>query len=133
GPIGGEFTVNRKTILQVIQEACPFIGLAVPSAVYSSTERQHVELRMIANEMAERIAYDTHDWTKLKVLGTITGDGVTEGFFLPEDYRRMLKTTQLWPANNLNCPMSHEPDTDQWLGMEVFGGPWVSGVWTLIG
>jgi hypothetical protein len=133
GPLGGEFTLNRKTILNLIQEACPFIGLSVPSAVFSSTAREHIELQQIANEMAERIAFDTHDWTKLKVKATLTGDGTSESFFLPEDYRRMLKTSSLWPANNFHCPLYHEPDTDQWLAMETFGFPLATGAWTMIG
>jgi hypothetical protein len=134
GPLGGS-SITRKSILQIIQEACRVIGLGVPNAVFSSSSREHIELQLIANEMAERIAFNTHDWTKLKVKGTITGDGETESFTLPEDYKRMLKTTQLWPVGGLglNTPLIHEPDTDQWLGMESLGGPWACGVWTIIG
>lgn len=132
GPIG-EISVTRRTILNVIQDVCPFIGLSVPSAVFSSTLREHVELARIANEMAHRIAFDTHDWSKLKTKATITGDGTTEAFLLPEDYKRMLRTTQLWSNNNINMPLCHEPDTDRWLELDALGIPPINGVWTLIG
>lgn len=121
------------TILRVIQQVCPVIGLAVPSAVLSSTLREHVELSALANEMAQRIAFDTHDWTKLKALAVLTGDGARSSFPLPSDYRRMLKKARLWPSATPNAPLYHYPDTDEWLGLQTQTAGWVGGGWTLIG
>ncbi len=124
---------TRKTILQVIQEVCPVIGLAVPQAVFSSTAREHIELQALANEMAARIATDTHDWTRLKTLCTLTGDGTAESFDLPEDYARMLKQAKVWPSTNFFTPLVHYLDTDKWLGDSVLGIQRPVGAWTLIG
>lgn len=121
------------TILSTIQDACTVVGLAVPSTVYGSTEREHVELAALANEMAQRIAFDTHDWTILKTLGTLTGDGSATTFARPTDYRRMLKKARLWPSAAPFSPLVHVSDTDEWLGYDVQNFASAVGRWTLIG
>lgn len=122
------------TILSVCKLVASVIGLKVPTAVMASTEREHVELAALANEMAERIAFDlSYDWTSLKRVATITGDGVAEGFDLPGDYKRMLKKARLWPSSSPYASLTHYPDSDQWLGMEVQNFHLLVGAWTLIG
>lgn len=121
------------TILAVIQDACTVIGLDVPDAVMASTEREHVELRALANTMAKRIAHQTRDWTLLKQLATLTGDGVAESFPMPADYKRMLKKASIWPSNTPMTPLTHYPDTDAWLQIDVQNFTPVCGAWTLIG
>lgn len=121
------------TILSAIQEACTVIGLAVPTTVFSSTEREHVELAALANEMAKRIAFDGHDWTALKTLATLTGTGAATTFPLPTDYKRMLKKTRLWPSATPYTPLTHYPDTDQWLALQTQNFLTGFGSWTLIG
>jgi len=122
-----------KTILQIVQEVATVIGVDVPASVYGSTERELLELAQIANEMGARIAGDTGDWSVLKKLETITGDGIEESFALPSDYLRMLKTTQLRISSFLEQGLTHFPDTDDWLAMEQYVGNWVTGAWTIIG
>jgi len=121
------------TILSVIRELCPVIGLKVPDAVFSSTQREHIELQALANEMAKRIAFDTHDWSALKALGTITGDGTAGAFSMPTDYRRMLKKANLWSSSGMATALFHIADTDQWLGMLSRSPQWTPGAWTIIG
>lgn len=121
------------TILSVIRQVCPVVGLTVPEAVFSQTDREWVEMQALANEMAQRIAFDTRDWTALKVLATLTGDGVAEGFNLPSDYKRMLKKAQLWPSASPYAPLVHYPDSDVWLGMEVQSFQSTIGSWTMVG
>ncbi|MBT1155737.1 hypothetical protein J1C56_09045 [Aminobacter anthyllidis] len=121
------------SILSVIKQVCPVIGLTVPDAVFASTEREHIELQALANEMAQRIAFDTRDWTRLKVLATITGDGTATGFDLPSDYKRMLKKARVWPSATPYAPFSHVPDSDDWLAMTVQNYQSITGAWTLIG
>lgn len=121
------------TILSTIQDAATVIGLAVPSSVYGSSEREHVELAALANEMAKRIAFDTHDWTKLKTLATLTGDGSATTFSYPSDYQRMLKDVRLWPSASPGTPLTHIVDTDEWLSYDVQSFNGVVGRWTMIG
>lgn len=121
------------SILSVIKQVCPVIGLSVPDAVFSSTDREHLELQALANEMAQRIAFDGRDWTRLKVLATLTGDGTATSFALPADYHRMLKKARVWPSANPYAPFAHIADSDDWLAMTVQNRHELTGAWTLIG
>lgn len=121
------------TILSTIQKICPKLGIPVPVSAFGSTEKYMVELSAMANDVAQRIAFDGHDWTKLKTLATLTGDGVKTEFDLPADYRRMLKKAQLWPSYSPFVPLTHYPDLDQWLGLTVQNYQVLEGAWTIIG
>lgn len=121
------------TILSTIQQACSVLGLPIPTGVLSSTQREHIELRDLANEMAQRIAFDGHDWTLFKSLATLTGNGVDGSFPFPSDYKRMLKKARLWPSSSPYSTLTHYPDTDTWLGMQVQNFRPTIGGWTIIG
>ena len=119
------------SLLSVCQSVCKVIGLDVPDAVASSTDREYVELVAIANEMAARIA-SGHDWQKLSSVHTITGDGVTEDFDLPEDFDRMLVKAQVW-SSSLETALSPISDLDRWLELDVQSFDFVINAWTIYG
>lgn len=121
------------TLLSVCRQVAAVIGLDVPTAVAASTDREHVELMTVANEMAQRIAFDTRDWTRLKTLATFTGDGSDTTFDLPSDYRRMVKKARLWSSATPYTTLIHYPDTDAWLGLEEQNFSSIVGRWTIIG
>lgn len=123
------------TALQIIQEACKYVGLAVPTAVFASTQREHVELCSYLNEMARSIAFDGRDWTALIATATITGDAraITAGYDLPSNYKRMLKKASLWPSWTPFAVLTHYPDFDEWLGLQVQSFSPVIGGWTKAG
>ena len=91
------------------------------------------EMLANANEMAERIAADTREWTMLRKTVTMTGDGIAEAFDLPADYRRMLMTSSVWRSTNTLVPLRFVPDTDEWLQRRAvnYSSPW--GEWTIYG
>lgn len=119
------------TILTVIADVAKVVGVTVPTQVFSSTMREHVELAALANEMAVRIG-KAHDWSLLRRLSTYTGDGTTTEFALPSDYLRMLKKTNLW-SSAIQTPLTHIMDTDEWLEMQVRSYDYVLGAWTMLG
>lgn len=120
--------------LTIIQEAATEIGIEVPSAVFSGSDRTIVEVRTYLNEAARMVAFDSgHDWVKLMMLGTFTGDGVSLGFSFPSDYQRMLKKAKVWPSATPFYPLIHYSDVDQWLGLQVQQFQPVVGAWTIIG
>lgn len=121
------------SILSVIKEACPVLGIPTPNAVIGSIEPYAAELAALANNVAQGIAFDGHDWTRLKKLATIAGDGISTEFALPPDYQRMLKKAQLWPSYSPFAPLTHYPDVDQWLGLTVQNYQCLNGAWTIIG
>lgn len=122
------------TVLSVVQQASTKIGVAYPDQLFSGATQVMRELQEAVNEAAKMIAFDAgHDWSKLKVLATFTGDGVALGFDLPSDYMKMLKKARLWPINSPYAPYTHYSDTDTWLGTQVQSFQPLIGAWTIIG
>ena len=91
------------------------------------------EMLALANEMAQRIAYDNRDWTMLKTTVTYTGDGVTTAFDLPANYKRMLLTSNVWRSSSTQTPMSFVPDLDEWLSRRADDWSTAHGEWTIYG
>lgn len=120
------------TVLTALQAACTVIGLDVPSVVYGSTEREHVELASLANEIAKRIATEA-DWQRLKTIATITGNAIIEDFDLPSDYSRMLKKARLWASSKPSVSLFHQPDSDAWLYDTAAGYTFIYPQWTIYG
>lgn len=120
------------TVLQAVQQAAPWIGISVPSVLFSATDRTSVEMQATVNECALAIAED-YDWQRLRVLNTITGDGSEENWALPSDYARMLKRSKLWPSDEPNSPLTHIEDSDKWLQDEVQDFSSVIKRWTIYG
>lgn len=106
------------TVLSVIQQAAPRIGIAVPSEVFTDTSRTGIELQEAINEAAKGMV-DDYDWQSLKTIATATGDGSATEFGLPADYGRMLKKSRLWPSEEPTTPVVFFTDADKWLEMEV--------------
>lgn len=119
------------SILSVLQQAATKIGMEVPTAVMASTAREHVELKDVANEVATRIA-KAHDWRKLALIATYTGDGTTEDFNLPTDYDRMPKDARVW-SSSITSTLRPMPDLDTWLGLDVQNTEIIFGAWIIYG
>lgn len=119
------------TVLTDLQDVAPFIGLAIPDAVMSSTTREHVELKAVTNYMADKIA-KAHPWQKFSTLETVTGDGTTEAFDLPADYEWMPDTSQVWSSVSRN-PLAKVPNTNEWLGMITQDFDPTPGMWIIYG
>lgn len=106
------------TVLTVIQQACAeSLGLAVPSAFFASTRREHVELQSIVNAAAKYIASD-YNWQTLSRIATITGDGSTEDFDLPADYSHMPVEANLY-SSRLRAPLTKAKSRDEWLDLQT--------------
>jgi hypothetical protein len=126
------------TLLTVVKDVCAAVGVTLPGAsVFSniSSNRTMQEMVALANEMAQRIAYDNRDWTTLRTiqLGGIMGTGLTVAHPLPVNFKRMLLTGNVWRSTDYMTPMRFIPDTDEWLNRRARvvseGGP---GEWTLL-
>ena len=119
------------TVLSLLQEVATFIGIEVPSAVMSSTTREHVELKAVTNDMADKIA-KAHPWQKFATLATITGDGTTEDWSLPTDYDWMPDDSELWSSVTRN-PLSKVMTRNEWLGLVTQDYEPTPGVWIIYG
>jgi len=126
------------TLLSVIKDVCATVGVTQPPSVFSNIagNRTMQEMVSLANEMAQRIAYDTRDWQVLRTGATITGDGVAGGFPLPANFKRLMLTSNMWRGTSRTDPMQFILDHDQWV-RQGRGDAWDSGIgggsWTLFG
>lgn len=119
------------SILDVVKGAATVLGMDVPTLVYGATGREMVEMQELANVMASEIA-DAHDWQKLLIQQTFMGDGVSDAFDLPSDFRRMQKTSSLW-SSRWQWATEHLTSPDQWLELQVTPIATVNGYWILYG
>jgi hypothetical protein len=123
------------TVLQVVQDVCAAVGVVVPSSIFSgiSTNRTMQEMSRCANEMAQRMAYDTREWTRLKTSTTFVGNGIASQFNLPANYQRMLLAGNVWRSTSALQPMQHVTDVDDWDQRRdlEYVNPW--GEWMLRG
>ena len=123
------------SLLTVVQGVCAAVGVEVPTSVFSgiAANRTMQEMLAVADEMAQRIAYNTRDWTMLKRQNTYTGDGVTTDFDLPPDYVRMPISSNVWNSASTQAPMRFVPDTDEWMRRRAANNWDAWGEWTLLG
>ena len=123
------------TILGVVRDVCATVGVAIPTSLFASitSNRTMAEMLALANEMAQRTAGDTKDWTALKTYATFQGDGVTTAFDMPADYRRMPTTANVWVSSYGQSPARFIPSSDEWLKRRNNNATLAGSEWTLAG
>lgn len=77
------------TVLTAMQSAAIRLVGRRPTVFFDASDTFQVELCDLVNEVAADVA-KYQDWQALIRLGTVTGDGSTTEFALPDDYDRML-------------------------------------------
>jgi hypothetical protein len=124
----------------VVQDVCAAVGVDRPTSVFSNINynRTMTEMLALANEMAQRIAYDTREWTVLTRLMTLTPEaGVVDpvynqmAFTLADDFKRMLLTTSVRKKSTPTVSMRFIPDADQWVQRRLRGFSDSYGEWVL--
>lgn len=125
------------TVQSVIQQVCPFVGVNVPTtSVFSAGNpefRTMQEMTALATEMAQRIAYDTRDWTALRKEVNYFGNGTQTAFDLPTDYKRMLLNSNVWRSTSTQNPMRFIADSDEWKQRRLAQETDARGEWTMKG
>ena len=123
------------SLLSVVKDVCAVVGVNPPTTMFGSvvSPRDQFEILSLANEMAQRIAYDVREWTQMKSFATYTGDGVKDRFPLPADYLRMLLTANVWPSWMARQPLVYISDTDEWLMRRQSQVAVTVSEWTLLG
>jgi hypothetical protein len=122
------------TVLSVVRNL-NFIGVARPESLFSSTEREYVQLATLANRAKDDIIA-AHDWRVLTKLHTLTGDGTTTEWDFPSDFDRFTddntgKAAIVTPI--MVGPMVQIEDLQTWLNMEVRQFGRVTYSWILLG
>jgi hypothetical protein len=131
------------SLLTVVQDVCAVVGVSRPSSIFSglNSSRTQQEMLALANEMAQRIAYNTREWGVLKLAASFLGStGVPPppammgylNFALPADFKRMLLTTNVRRRSTPALPLRFIADTDEWLERRFRGYNDYRGEWSLI-
>lgn len=83
------------SVLTVTQQAALVLGIERPEILFADTSRTALELQDAVNMAAQQIV-DDFDWQALTKTATLAGDDVTTALPLPTDYRRMMRTAEVW-------------------------------------
>lgn len=123
------------SLLSVVKDVCLAVGVNPLASMFATSiqPRTQAEMLALANEMAQRIAYDVREWRELKLIAVLTGDGVADRLALPANFKRMLLTSQVYPSWAPRQPLRFISDTDEWLIRRLNGDIYSWGEWTLIG
>ena len=117
------------SFLTAAQQASALLISKKPATFFSSTKPFEVEICALANELIADFVREK-DWRRLTKLKTMTGDGVTQGFAMPDDYDHMPKGQQVhnqdWPTWNYYGASS----LDEWLNYlngepQIIPGAWL--------
>jgi hypothetical protein len=119
------------TVLSVVQNVCLVVAIDKPDQVFASTDREMQEMARLANEITDRLMLG-YDWQALQIIKTYTGDDVSEGFDLPEDYDRMVEGASLW-SSRWTWAFNHILSPDTWLEYQVVPYTFVNGNWIMYG
>lgn len=112
------------TLLTVVQDVCAAVGVDRPTSVFSNINynRTMAEMLALANEMAQRIAYDGREWSNLVLpanldaaVGSIQASFNQMQFVLPADYKRLLLATDVWRSDITLYPLRFISDQNEWL------------------
>jgi hypothetical protein len=131
------------SLLTVVRDVCAVVGVELPTSVFTSisANRTMQEMVALANEMAQRIAFDTREWTRLRKTHIFAGTGVlgvdgfvtgTGEFDLPADYQRMLLSSNVWHSSYTQSPMRFIANPDEWVKRRISNTVEGRGEWTLL-
>ena len=123
------------SLLTVVKDVCATVGVQVPQTVFGgiANNRTMQEMLALANEMGQRIAYDTRDWTRLRALGSCVGDGVQYQFPLPANFKRMLLTANVRTTTRPTQPVAFVASEDEWLESILNNQFHMNGQWIISG
>lgn len=123
------------TILSVAKLAAVKLNRAQPTTLFSTTDSFAAELLLAAQETAESLVKEEHDWRDLTALATCQGDASTVVFPLATvapGYERLIKNAKLHSLRFRNATFRAAKDLDEWLFFKdnlLVGSP---GNWVLL-
>jgi len=117
------------TFLASAQKASLRLIAKKPMQFFASTNTFEQEICDLSSEVCEDIV-KRKDWRKLTVLKELTGDGVIQGFDLPDDWDHMPKGMMIHQKDWWGWNFVQVSDLSDWLtllngAVEVTPGTWI--------
>lgn len=120
------------TVLSAIQSAAIKLISRKPQQIYAASDTFALEMQDLANEVATDIQ-KSHDWQALIKVHTINGDGVTDSFPFPDDYSRMLVSSDMMDARSFMWGYTRVTDINDFLWIKQRGLQALPGTWIMYG
>lgn len=118
------------TILTALQSATIRLVGQRPSVFFGSTNQTEIELCDLINEVAADIV-SAAEWQALTNIHTITGDGATDVFPLPDDYESQLQRSDLQDLPSWAWGYAHITDINDFLFQKARNFLPVPGGWII--
>lgn len=109
--------MNTATASEIINAAANELGLPTVSLTTSTGDTLAQQSLALLNALGDELIR-VHDWQFLENTMEFTGDGITDVFPLPNDFRRQINQTQ-WDKGNRR-PM-YGPDSPQMWSWSQYG------------
>lgn len=108
------------SVLTAAQSAFIRLSGAKPATLFSASGRMEAEIADLMSEVADDVMR-SHDWRGLTALHTLTGDGSTTVFDLPEDYDRMVQGQSMHDPGTRLWGYTSVSDLDEWITVTTGG------------
>jgi hypothetical protein len=127
------------TLLTIVQDAATRAGFppgAIPAAAGSSD--QNIQQLVLFSQDAGRELFERANWVNLDTAGTVTGDGVSTLFQLPQDWMRFSPSDKspkgaLVSSKYPLLPLQGPINTEDLNILKALPGSTVRPVWRIIG
>lgn len=110
--------LKYQSVLESVQDACLQLGLGRPAGVYDSQDAHAQQMGSFINNLGQ-LLLDTYEWQQFKEDFSITGDGSTTVWPLPDNFNRILGNTG-W-SYALRRPVGVVDDA-HWAGLKAWVG-----------
>jgi len=108
------------TCLQICQQTASWLALPVPTAIWSSTDAQIIQLRTLLNEEGDALrAWPDHQWNKIQKETSFTTAATNVQSAMPTDFDHISNQT-MW-NRTLNRMVWGPMDDQQW--QQELAGP----------
>lgn len=119
-------------ILSAMQSAAIRLLGRKPTTFFGAENQFELEIADLVNEVAKDVQ-TYQDWQALQTVCTLTGDGSTSEFSLPDDYDRMLLISDVQDASSWAWGYASFDDINQFLFHEARGFIGWPGGWIIYG
>lgn len=99
------------SVLTLINDVTRLLFSTSTTAVINSEDENVIKLTSLLSIEGDELS-KAHGWRKLKQRGTITGDGVSTYFAIPEDFTRFAPGEVLWEVGGLWQTLRHVSDEE---------------------
>lgn len=118
-------------VLAACQSAMVRLVGRKPATIFSTTNQMEVEIGDLVTDVAVDIM-KSHDWRALTKIHSLTGDGSTSAFAMPDDYDRMALAQGVADANNWMWGYTPVATLDEWITITTSGFNAITPGWWII-